>query len=159
MNFSPAVLRQSIIFSFLLICMMFVYVQITLAQSEYSISAQSELSTSNEQLLYPNADEPIQANMGKMGLCTFIRCGGSTSEINFLRRIMSYLAITIVLVATIGIIIGGMFYIFDAGSESGADNGKSIIIASVIGLTMVFLSYLIITLLQAFVFSFNTGGQ
>ncbi len=101
------------------------------------------------------AAEPVTASLCAMRLCEFFTPSRSTGVTDFLKVIMRFLGLTIILVATLGIMIGGLFYIFSAGDEGQAERGKSIIIASVIGLTVVFLSYLIVTLLQTFLFSFG----
>ena len=98
------------------------------------------------------------ANMSEMGLCNFFPCGGSTTMIRVIQGLMEFLALGIIFLSVLGIIIGGLYYIFSAGDEGGAERGKSIIVASVIGLAVVFLSYLIVKLMQALAWGLNTGG-
>lgn len=93
------------------------------------------------------------ANLCAMGLCSFT--GPRTVEQVF-KVIMTFLGLTITLVSVLGIIIGGLFYIFSFGNPSGAEKGKVMIIASLTGLTFVFLSYLIVTLVQSFIYGFGT---
>ncbi len=102
-----------------------------------------------------SAAAPVTASLCKMRLCEFFTPSRSTGLTDFIKVIMRFLGLTIVLVATVGIIIGGLFYIFSAGDEGKAERGKSIIIASIIGLSVVFMSYLIVTLLQTFIYSFG----
>ena len=59
---------------------------------------------------------------------------------------------TAVLAAVLGVMVGGFFILFSAG-ENGMESGKKILIASAIGLAVVMMSYLIVTLLQTFIYS------
>ena len=81
---------------------------------------------------------------------------GSGSNIvtvrTLLESIMSFLGMTAVLAAVLGVMVGGFFILFSAG-ENGMESGKKILIASAIGLAVVMMSYLIVTLLQTFIYS------
>lgn len=87
---------------------------------------------------------PAAANLCYMGLfCSF------RSFDQLIKAMMRFMGFSILMASVIGIMVGGLFYIFSAGDESKAQKGKSIIIASVIGLCVFFLSYAIVSLVQS----------
>jgi hypothetical protein len=90
---------------------------------------------------------PAAANLCYMGLfCSF------RSFDQLIKAMMRFMGFSILMASVIGIMVGGLFYIFSAGDESQAQKGKSIIVASMIGLSVFFLSYAIVSLVQSVIY-------
>jgi len=98
-----------------------------------------------------NTDE--KANLGTGGIGIVVP-GTPQSFGELAKMVMRFLGITIVLASVLGFMIGGSFLIFSAGSENTAERGKSILLASIIGLSVTLLAYLIVTLFQSIFYSF-----
>ncbi len=79
--------------------------------------------------------------------------GTPTSLSELLLMVMNFLGVSIVFVSVLGFMVGGGFLIFSAGSESIAERGKSILLASVVGISVTLLAYLIVKLVQTFAYS------
>ena len=81
--------------------------------------------------------------------------GAPTSLEDLMMMIMNFLGVSIVFVSVIGFMVGGAFLIFSAGSENTAEKGKSILLASVIGISVTLLAYIIVKLVQTFLYSLS----
>src|SRR5579859_2535142 len=72
--------------------------------------------------------------------------------------IISFLFILAALIALIYLIYGGIRWITSGGDKSNVEAARDSIIASIIGLVVVFLSYVIINVVMQFFFGFNLLG-
>lgn len=97
----------------------------------------------------PSADYTT-ANLEKVGLLTF---GGPKNIPQLGVMIMSFLGETIIFASVLGFMIGGGFLVFSAGDEGMMSRGKDIMIASVVGLVVTLLAYLLVTLVQSFLYA------
>jgi len=104
--------------------------------------------------------EHTKANLKKMKIVSFFGSGmadGNPPTLKmFLKNTMAFLGKVIIFVSVAGFMIGGGFWVFSAGDESMTSRGKNIMIASVIGLSITFLSVLLVKLVQYIIYS--TGG-
>lgn len=87
-----------------------------------------------------------QISLSNMGLDTF---GGPRNINNLAINIMSFLGQVIVFASVLGFMIGGGFLVFAAGDEGRVERGKGLMVASIIGLVITLLAYLIVTLVQS----------
>lgn len=79
--------------------------------------------------------------------------GAPTTFESLAGRIMKIMGVFIIFVAILGIMIGGMMLIFSAGDESMMERGKGLMIASIIGLVVTLMAYVIITLIRSFLYT------
>jgi hypothetical protein len=72
---------------------------------------------------------------------------------NYLVALMAFLARAVIFIGTIGVMIGGLMYIFSGSDDGLATKGKEAIVGSLIGISFVLLSWAIVTTLQMFLYS------
>jgi hypothetical protein len=68
-------------------------------------------------------------------------------------KVMDYMGRIIILASVLGIMIGGGFWVLSNGDEGMVSQGKNVMFASVIGLTVTMLSYAIVMLVQSLLYS------
>lgn len=76
---------------------------------------------------------------------------------SFSKTIMKFLGIMIILASTLGFAVGGAMLIFSAGSESLMERGRKLLVMSLVGLVVTLLAYLIVTLMQQFLYQFGNS--
>jgi len=156
-NFPRSILRKiKIIFSFLPLMFFLFFQNLNIVFSETSTSESSTNDVaSNENSSSGGVDlgnyETPTVDLRSMGLLHF---GGPQNLEGFILQVMRIIAILIILISTLGGMIGGIILITSGGSENRAETGKNVITASIIGLILVFTAYLVVTLLQSFLYSF-----
>lgn len=93
------------------------------------------------------------ADLGKMGLLAF---NGPKSFQGLATTIIKFLGYAIILAAVVGLMVGGSMLIISAGDENMFNQGKDVLTASLIGLVVTLLAYLIVTLVQSIVYSVSS---
>ncbi len=96
------------------------------------------------------AADSTSASLKKMGLWNF---GGVTNIPQLGMVIMSFLGKVIIFASVLGFMVGGGHLVFSAGDEGMVSRGKDIMVASVVGLAITLLSYVIVTLVQTLFYS------
>ena len=99
------------------------------------------------------ANDHNTANLNDWGFLTF---GGPKSFGELAVMIMSFLGRVIIFAAVLGFMIGGGMMVFSAGDEGLVSRGKEVLIASIIGLSVTLLAYLIVELLQGTLYGIGT---
>jgi hypothetical protein len=86
---------------------------------------------------------------------SFIDKGGVRDVESLGTKIMRFLNLTIAALSMLGVMIGGVVLITAAGNDSQVQYGKEILKFSLIGLVVTLSAYLIVTLVQTILYSFD----
>ncbi|MBU0767276.1 pilin [Patescibacteria group bacterium] len=120
------------------------------------IAAMIALSTTLFIPLANSATDTVRSGLGDADLITGIEGVGEDSSIkDFIVDVITDLLTYVALLATIVIIIGGIYLIAGAGSDTSIEKAKKIIIYTIVGLLVIILAGAIVQ----FVINTGEGGE